>query len=51
VPDRNFMLYAYEKGRVGKGSYQLASAGQQVESVQLAQLQPEAVKAYFQDLM
>ncbi|MBK9452419.1 MAG: carboxypeptidase regulatory-like domain-containing protein [Bacteroidetes bacterium] len=51
VPGRNFMLYAYEKGRVGKGSYQLASAGQQVESVQLAQIEPEAVKSYLQDLM
>ena len=45
------MLYAYEKGRVGKGSYLLANAGQQVASLQVAELQPEAVKAYLQDLM
>lgn len=51
VPGRNFMLYAYEKGRVGKGSYLLANAGQQVASLQVAELQPEAVKAYLQDLM
>lgn len=51
VPGRNFMLYAYEKGRVGKGSYQLAGAGQQVESVQLADLEPDAVKTFLADLM
>ncbi len=53
VPGRNFMLYAYEKGRVGKGSYALqgSSSGQQVAAVKLADLQPEQVKSYLQDLM
>lgn len=53
VPGRRFMLYAYEKGRLGKGSYQLqdAGSGQQVAAVQLADLEPAAAKAYLQDLM
>lgn len=53
VPGRAFMLYAYEKGRVGKGRCQLPAtgSGQQVEAVQLAELQPEAVSTYLQDLM
>jgi hypothetical protein len=51
VPGRKFMLYAYEKGRVGKGSYQLVAAGESVRSVELAELEAEGVKGFLKDLM
>jgi hypothetical protein len=52
VPGRQFMLYAYDKGKVAKGSFRLqAEKDQAITALQLKELQPEEVKTYLQDLM
>ncbi len=53
VPGREFMLYVYEKGQVGKASYKLNNdaPGQELAAVEVKQMDPEAVGEFLQTLL
>lgn len=53
APGRNFLIYVYQDGLVGKGNFKLESKaeGQNIGQVSVAQMDPEAVDGFLKTLL